>query len=90
MRIKGTNEETNEERWAWKESRTVCLTFRTKEFSPHVYFCNMKIEVSTFVAAVRQYYECGSYGHIRKFCKKEKQTSHAEKQNMEGLVLNNA
>jgi hypothetical protein len=37
---------------------------------PHVYFCNMKIEVSTFVAAVRQ---CYKFGHISKFCTKEQQ-----------------
>jgi hypothetical protein len=52
MRVKETNEETKEERWVWKESRAVCLMFRNKELRPHVYFCNMKVEVSTFVAAV--------------------------------------
>jgi hypothetical protein len=40
---------------------------------PHVYFRNMKIEVSTFVAAVRQCYKCGKFVHISKFCMKEKQ-----------------
>jgi hypothetical protein len=57
MRVKETNEETKEERWVWKESRAVCLTFRTKELPPRVYFCNIKIEVSAFVAAVRQCYK---------------------------------
>jgi hypothetical protein len=33
----------------------------------------MKIEVSTFVAAVRHCYKCGKFGHISKFCTKEKQ-----------------
>jgi hypothetical protein len=60
MRVKETNEETKEERWAWKESRAACLTFRTKELPPHVYSCNMKIEVSTFVAVVRQCYNVGN------------------------------
>jgi hypothetical protein len=72
MRVKEMNEETKKERWVWKESRAVCLTFRTKEL-PHVYFRNMKIEVSPFVAAVRQCYKCGKFGHISKFCTKEKQ-----------------
>jgi hypothetical protein len=53
VRVKETNEETKGERWVWKQSRAICLTFRTKELHPHVYFYNMKIEVSTFVAAVR-------------------------------------
>jgi hypothetical protein len=41
--VKEKNEETKGERWVWKESRAVCLTFRTKELPPHVYFCIMKI-----------------------------------------------
>jgi hypothetical protein len=41
MRVKETNEETKEERWT--ESRAVHV----------VYFCNMKIEVSTSVARIR-------------------------------------
>jgi hypothetical protein len=73
MRVKETNEETQEERWVWKESRAVSLTFRPKELPPHVYFRNMKIEVSTFVAAVRHCYKCGKFGHISEFCTKEKQ-----------------
>jgi hypothetical protein len=36
-RVKETNEETEGERWVWKKSRAVCLTFRTKELPPHVY-----------------------------------------------------
>jgi hypothetical protein len=47
----------------------------------------MKIEVSTFVAAVRQCYKCGKFGQINKFCSKENNASHAEKQHMKGLVL---
>jgi hypothetical protein len=31
MRVKETKEETEGERQVWKESRAVCLTFRTKE-----------------------------------------------------------
>jgi hypothetical protein len=71
MRVKETNEEPKEEICVWKESRAVCLTFRTKELPLHVYFCNMKIEVSTFVAAVRQSYKCRKFGPISKFCTKE-------------------
>jgi hypothetical protein len=41
MKVKDMNEETEVERWAWKESRAVRLTFRSKDFPPHVYFCNM-------------------------------------------------
>jgi hypothetical protein len=52
MRAKETNEKPEAERWVWKESRAVCLTFRNNELSPRVYFCNMKIEVSIFAAAV--------------------------------------
>jgi hypothetical protein len=58
----------------WKESRAVCLTFRTKELPPHVYFRNMKTEVPTFVAAVPQCYKCGKFDHISKFCMKGKQS----------------
>jgi hypothetical protein len=72
MRVKETNEVTKEERWVWKESRAVCLIFGTKELFPHVYFRNMKIEVSTFVAAVRQCYKCVQFCHISKFCTKGK------------------
>jgi hypothetical protein len=52
MRIKETKKETKEEKWVWIELRAVSLTFRTKELPPHVYFCNMKIELFAFVAAV--------------------------------------
>jgi hypothetical protein len=68
MRVKEPNEETEGERWGWKNLRAVCLTFRTKELPPHIYCCNMKIEASAFAAAVRQ---CGKFGHISKFCVKE-------------------
>jgi hypothetical protein len=30
MRVKETKEGTKEERWVWKYSRAVCLTFRTR------------------------------------------------------------
>jgi hypothetical protein len=43
MMVKETNKKTKEERWVWNESRAVCLTFRTKELPPHVYFRNIKI-----------------------------------------------
>jgi hypothetical protein len=33
----------------------------------------MNIEVSTFVAAVRQCYKCEKFGHIVNFCTKEQQ-----------------
>jgi hypothetical protein len=75
MRVKETNEEAKGERWEWRESRALCLTSRTKELPPHVYFCNMNIEVSIFVAAVRQCYKCGKFGHTSKFCRKVKQCS---------------
>jgi hypothetical protein len=71
MRVKETIEGTEGERWVWKESRAVCLTFRTKDLHSHVYFCSTKIEVSPFVAAIRQCYKCGKFGHISKFCTKE-------------------
>jgi hypothetical protein len=73
MRVKETNEESKEERWECKESREICLPFRTKELPPHVYFRNMKIEVSIFVAAVRQRYKRGKFGHISKFFTKKKE-----------------
>jgi hypothetical protein len=87
MRVKETNEETTEERWAWKQSRAVYLTFRIKELSPHVYFCNIRTGVSTFVAAVRQCYKCGKFGHINKFCMKEQQCFSYGEAKDEGLVL---
>jgi hypothetical protein len=52
MRVKETNEETEGERCVWEEWRALCLTYRSKILRSHIYFCNMKIEVSTFVAAV--------------------------------------
>jgi hypothetical protein len=73
MRVKETNEETERERWVWRESRAVWLTFRTKELPLHAYSCNIKIGVSTFIAAVRQCYKCVKFGHISKFCTKEQQ-----------------
>jgi hypothetical protein len=87
LRVKETNEETKEERSVWKESRAVCLTFRIKELPPHVYYCNMKVEVSTFVAAVRQCYKCVKFGHVNNFVRRKNNASHAEKQNTKGLVL---
>jgi hypothetical protein len=36
IRFKETKKETEGERWVSKESRTVCLTFKTKELPPHV------------------------------------------------------
>jgi hypothetical protein len=58
MIVKETNEETKEEWWVWKESRAIYLTFGIKKLPPHVYFCNMKIEDSTFVAEVWQQVPC--------------------------------
>jgi hypothetical protein len=34
MRVEEADEETTEERWVWKESRAVCLTFRIQELPP--------------------------------------------------------
>jgi hypothetical protein len=85
--VQEINEDTKEERWVWTESRAVCLTFRTKELSPHVYFCNMKIEVSPFVVAVRQCYKCGKFGHISKFYTKEKQCFSCRKAEHEGACV---
>jgi hypothetical protein len=87
MRVEETNEGTKEEKWVWKESRAVCLTFKIKELPTHVYFFNMKTEVSTFVAAVRQCYKCGKFGHISKFCAKEKQCFSCGKANREGSCV---
>jgi hypothetical protein len=85
MRVRETDEDTKEERWAWKESRAVCLTFRSKELPSRVYFCNMKTAVTTFVAAVRQCYKCGKFGHISKFCMNN--NASRAKQNMKGIVF---
>ena len=87
MRTKEINVETKVERWVWKESRAVCLTFRTKEMPPYVYFCSMKVEVATFVAAVRQCYNCGKFNHISKFCKKEKQCFSCGEATHEGTCI---
>jgi hypothetical protein len=90
MRVKEMKEETEGERWGWKESRAACLTFRTKELPSHIYCCNVKFEESTFVAAVQQCYKCGKFGHISKFCTKNNNASYVEKQHMKDLVLKNA
>jgi hypothetical protein len=71
----------------WKECRAVCLTSRTKELPPHVYFCNMKTEVSTFVTAVGKCYKSGNFGHINLFLRMNNNVSHAEKQNVKDLIL---
>jgi hypothetical protein len=47
----------------------------------------MKIEDSTFVAAVRQCYKCEKFSHIVNFCTKENNASRAEKQNTKDFVL---
>jgi hypothetical protein len=86
MRVEETNEETKEKRWVWKESRAVNLTFKIMESPPHVYFCNMKIEVSTFVAAIRQCYNYGTFG-LNKFYAKEKQCFSCGKANHEGSCV---
>jgi hypothetical protein len=44
-----------------KELRAVRLAFRTVELAPHVYFCDMKIEVSSFVAAVNNVTNVGNF-----------------------------
>jgi hypothetical protein len=77
--VKETSEETEKERWVLKESRAICLTSRTKELPCHVYLSNMKIEVSTFIAAAQQCYKCGKIGHIS-FVRRN--VSHVEKKNM--------
>jgi hypothetical protein len=86
-RLKETNEETEGERWVWKESGAVYLTFRTKELPPHVYICNMKIEISTFAASVRRCYKCGKFGHISKFCTNEKQCFSCGEAKREGYCI---
>jgi hypothetical protein len=87
MRVEERNEETDCERCVRKESRAVCLTFRTVELAPHVYFCNMKIKVSPFVAAVRQCYICGKFGNIGKSCTKERQCLSSGEENHEGCCI---
>jgi hypothetical protein len=87
MRVEETNEETKEERRVWKEPRAVCLTSKIKILPRHVYFCNMKTEVSTFVAAVRQCFIYGKFGHISKFCAKEKQCFSCGEANHEGSCV---
>jgi hypothetical protein len=47
----------------------------------------MKIEGSTFVAAVRQCYKYGKFGHISKFCAKEKQFFSCGKANHEASCV---
>jgi hypothetical protein len=37
MRVKEMNEETEGERWGWKEWCLWCLTFRTKEFPMYIF-----------------------------------------------------
>jgi hypothetical protein len=93
MEVNAMEGEINDEAgemWMWKGSTAVCLTFRTKELPPHVYFHNMKIEVSTFVAAIRQCYKCGKFGQISKFCTMEKQCFSCGEVKMKYLVLQNA
>jgi hypothetical protein len=87
MRVKQTNEETEGERWVWNESRAECLAFRTNELPPQVYFCNMKIEVPAFLAAVQQCYKCGKFSHISKFCTKEQQCFSCGKGKHEGPCI---
>jgi hypothetical protein len=52
MKVKETSEGTKEEKLIWKESRAVCLSLELRNCSLTNVF-DMKIEVSTFVAAVR-------------------------------------
>jgi hypothetical protein len=62
MRVKVTNEETEGEKWVWKESRTVCLIFRTKELPPHVEFRNMK--TVKFLRLLQQYDDVTNVGYL--------------------------
>jgi hypothetical protein len=63
------------------------LTLRIKELRPHVYCCNMKIEVSTLLAAVRQCYKRGKFGNIGKSCTKEQQSFSCGKEKHEGCCI---
>jgi hypothetical protein len=71
----------------WKESRVVCLTLRTKELHPHIYFCNMKSEV---LLLSHQYGNVTIMGYLATqvhFVSRNNNASHAEKQNMKDFVL---
>jgi hypothetical protein len=46
MRVKETNEENKEERWVWKESRALYLTFRTNK---------LQIRKFKFLLSLQQY-----------------------------------
>jgi hypothetical protein len=84
------NETVVREIWVWEESRTICLTFKIKEMPPHAYFCNLKIEVFNFLAAVVQYHKCGNFGHISTFYTKEEQRFSCGKSKHEESCTKNA
>jgi hypothetical protein len=60
-RVKETNEETKEEIWAWRESKAVCLIFRTNELTPHAYFRNIKLK---FLLFLQQYDNITNVGNL--------------------------
>jgi hypothetical protein len=88
IRVQATKKNTGGERRVWKEARAAPLTFRIKELPPHVYFCNIKIEDATLVTAVRQCCKCGKFGHVSKFCTKEKQCFSCGEAKHEGFCMN--
>jgi hypothetical protein len=47
----------------------------------------MKIEISTFAAAVRRCYKCRKFGHIRTFCTKGKQCFSCGEAKREGYCI---
>jgi dipeptidase len=47
MRVKETSEDFEEERWWWKESRVICLTFRTKELAKRNFTVSLKTPKGT-------------------------------------------
>jgi hypothetical protein len=89
MRVKETERGNQGRRMGVERVEGIYLTFRTKELTPHVYFRNMRIEVSTFVAAI-QCYKCGKFGHISKFCTKEEQCFSCGEVKHQGSYIKNA
>jgi hypothetical protein len=42
---------------------------RTKELPTHLYSHEMRVEMTVFVPGVKNCYNCGKIGHIKKVCK---------------------
>jgi hypothetical protein len=86
MKVWKKDERSEARKTSCKDLRAVCLMVRTKELLTHLYSHEMRVEMTVFVLGVKNCYNCGKMGHIKKVCKQVVHCFHTELPNTLGTA----